>query len=222
MEPLLNFGRISRVQTDSTTSAEKSILTGLFRLALKNLKDDIQAGIVKLQPKDLLILFQLREIVAVDELDDIEAYFVKCGACLFDKTCSLYNEGSDCAFKLKNDLKSSSDIIEIMVQLLRIEGDRIQRSLLIEKKDSGIINRNVSAEIMQYFEMVKTLKEVMQEVESVTVKVTGKGAISKLFGDLIEKAKTQTIEACVCEEIPAIPEKEPVFIKSEVYNGKED
>ena len=167
--------------------AEYKYTKALFQLGANKLLEAVKNDKYLLNARDLRDLHAIKQQVAIDDLDDAGVYFTSCNACLFNKSCSLFEVGSECRFNLMGGaLQSSKDIVNVMVKLLQIESDRIQRSLLIEKMEGGV-DREVSAEIMQYFDMVDRLKNIMSREESVEIKVKGRGAISRLFGDVIKK-----------------------------------
>jgi hypothetical protein len=170
------------------TTAEYKFMKALFQLGANKLLEAVKNDKLLLNARDLRDIHAIKSQVAVDDLDEAGIYFVNCQACIFGKSCSLFEIGSECKFNLRGGmLQSSKDIVEVMVKLLQIESDRIQRSLLIEKLEGGI-DREVSGEIMQYFEMVDRLKNIMSKEESVEIKIKGRGAISRLFGDSIKKS----------------------------------
>lgn len=159
----------------------------LFQLGANKLLEAVKADKILLSARDLKELQFIKNLVAVDDLEDSGMHFIKCNACLYNKACSLFKEGEACRFNLSaTELVASKDIVKVMVQLLQIEGDRIQRGLLIEKME-GTVDSSVSQEIMQYFEMVTRLKSILSNEESIEIKVNGNGVISKLFGGLIRK-----------------------------------
>lgn len=169
------------------STAEYKFMKAIFQLGSSKLLEAVKGDKVLLNARDLREIHAIKSQVALDDLDEAGVYFVSCQACIFGKSCSLFEIGAQCKFNLKGGtLQASKDIVEVMVKLLQIESDRIQRSLLIEKLDGGI-DREVSAEIMQYFEMVDRLKNIMSKEESVEIKIKGRGAISRLFGDSIKK-----------------------------------
>jgi len=168
-------------------AAEYKFTKALFQLGANKLLEALKNDKILLSARDLRDLHAIKQLVAVDDLEESHMYFVACDACLFTKSCTLFEVGAECKFNLRGgSLQSSKDIINVMVKLLQIESDRIQRSLLIEKME-GSVDREVSAEIMQYFEMVDRLKNIVSQQESVEIKVKGRGAISKIFGDIINK-----------------------------------
>lgn len=168
--------------------AEYKFTKALFQLGANKLLEAVKEGKVLLYAKDLKDIHAIKSQVAFDDMEESGMYFVACNACLFSKSCSLFSAGAECGFNLNaGEITNSRDIMDVLVKLLRIESDRIQRSLLIEKIDGGV-DREVSQEMMMYFEMVQKLKNIMAQEESIEIRVKGKGAISKIFGDVIKKS----------------------------------
>ena len=198
--------QITKQRKDESSKSEGIYLDGLFRYSVNLLIERVKNKEIVLLPKEIAILHQLRTSLNVEQIENASAFFETCDNCQFMTSCSLYKEGEECKYNLSKELSDSSDVLQVMLKLLQIEGDRIQRSLLIEKME-GIVDRDVSAEMMQYFDMVNRLKEAMTEEESLTVKRKKTGAISTLFGDIIDKAKSKEIEAeCIVEE-DVVPQK---------------
>lgn len=195
--------QITKQRKDDSSKTEGIYLDGLFRYSVNLLIEKVKNKDIVLLPKEIAILHQLRTTINIEEIENASAFFETCDNCQFMTSCSLYVEGGECKYNLSQELADSSDVLQVMLKLLQIEGDRIQRSLLIEKME-GIVDRDVSAEMMQYFDMVNRLKDAMTEEESLTVKRKKTGAISTLFGDIIDKAKAKNkdIEAeCVVEDV---------------------
>lgn len=179
---------IKRTKKDNESrEAEYKFTKALFQLGANKLLEAVKSDKVLLNSRDLKDLHSIKQASAIDDLEDAGMYFVSCNSCLFHRSCTLFTVGCDCKFNLAGaDIKSSKDIVNVMVKLLQIESDRIQRSLLMEKMDGGI-DKEVSAEIMQFFDMVDRLKNIMTKEESVEIRVKGQGAISKIFGDIINR-----------------------------------
>lgn len=193
-------------------NAEYKYSKALLQLGANKLLEAVKADKVLLNARDLQALQQIKREVAFDDLEDSGMHFISCNACLYSKACSLCKPGEDCRFNLSaTEILSSKDIVKVMVQLLQIEGDRIQRSLLIEKME-GSVDGAVSMEILQYFEMVNRLKNIMSQEESVEIRVKGKGAISKLFGDMLPKNNTPKIEENIEAELPVKSDLETIVI----------
>lgn len=180
------------------------LLNTTFLMGLGKFFEEVKEG-KKVSAKDLSILSGLKKEFNSEPLDDVQIYFTKCDPCFFAKNCNLYRPGGDCSYDLSKQIQKPQDALEIMKKLLTVQGDRMMRGLLIEKMDGGVVDRDVSEEMGMYFEMVKTLKETMDDNESLTLKVKGKGVISKIFNDVIPQEKI----------INAEPPEEPNLLKSE-------
>lgn len=165
------------------------LLNTTFLMSLNNIFEKVKAGDATVSVKELAVLSELKKDFGVEPLDNVQIYFTKCDPCFFAKNCNLFRPGGDCSYDLSKQIQKPQDALDIMKKLLTVQGDRMMRGFLIEKMDGGIIDRDVSEEMAMYFDMVKNLKEIMDDNESLTLKVKGKGVISKLFGDVVPDEK---------------------------------
>ena len=165
-----------------------------FLMALNQVFEGVKSGDKQLSVKDLAILGELKKEFNSEPLEDVQIYFTKCDPCFFAKNCNLFRAGADCSYDLSKQVQKPQDALDIMKKLLTVQGDRMMRGFLVEKLEGGVIDRDVSEEMAMYFDMVKTLKDIMDDNESLTLKVKGKGIVSKLFGEVPEKVE-KTVQA---------------------------
>lgn len=208
---------IKRKIKDDSGEKEYKFLNALNQLGLHKLLERVKAGTSTLSAKDLRDIQDMKARVAFDNLDESGMYFVSCNACMFTRTCSLFQAGAECKFNIKaGEIQTSKDVSNVLLALLRVESDRIQRALLIEKLD-GSIDREVSLEILLFFELVEKLKTITSGEELIEIRVKGKGAISQIFGDLI---KTQS-DINVTPESSATESVGEVIVEEEEGVGKD-
>ena len=169
---------------------ETDAVDAIFRHGLARLAARLKSGDASLGAKDLLMIHELRESLNVDDMSDASFYFTECIACVFQRSCSLYKEGSKCKLDLSDVLGNPKGMLEVMERLVQIHGDRVQRALLIEKLE-GVIDKEVTSEILQYAELVGKYKEMHTETETLKITRTKSGRISNMFGDLIKQAQEQ-------------------------------
>lgn len=178
---------VRRSKRDDSGDKEYKFLQALVQLGMSKLLDAVKSDKVLMGARDLRDLQKMKAWVATDNLDEASIYFITCNACLFSKSCSLYETGGNCRFNLaETKISNSKDIVRVLTQLLEIEKDRIQRSLLIEKLD-GVVDKEVSSEMMLFFDMVERFKSILSTEESISIKVQGKGVISQIFGSMLAK-----------------------------------
>lgn len=181
------------------------MINGTILLSLHNIYQQVKEKKVILNVREVAVLSDLRKEVDQTELENSRDFFKDCNSCIFKTNCNLYESDKNCTYDLTRDIKKPEDALDVMQKLLVIQGDRMMRGLLVEKLEGGVVDRDVSEEMMMYFEMVGKMKEVMDESESLTLKVKGKGIISKLFGGMIEKNEKEFDITPKKREVAGIP-----------------
>lgn len=165
---------------------EYKFLTALSQMGMNNLLEKVKSKEITLGAKDLQILLEMKKGSAREDLDNAHYHFKSCNSCIFDKSCHLYQPGADCKFALGAEIKTPKDAIEIMKRLMTIQQDRLMRGLLIEKTEGNSIDTDVSNEMLNYFEMASSLKQVMESSASVTITARGEGGVlSDIFREFL-------------------------------------
>ena len=150
-----------------------------------------------------------------------------CDACVNAQKCPEYKAGYVCAYSKmfdRFDTRSMADVIQAMQGMASYSLTRLQRAMLTETMDGGIIDPNVTNLINQNMGLMKTLQmmyetgsqEVLKQTKTIrsdgsqeiTTQVSNPqqgGILERIFGDLgknsSEEPEEDIIEAENVREI---------------------
>lgn len=113
-----------------------------------------------------------------------------CANCYLQDKCGHFDEEATCRYRTEITIGGAKDILELIKMIIEIQGERIVFGRFIEAMEGGYVDRNLSEEIKRLMEMVKMLKEINQDEESISIHVKGqkaveqssKGILSEIFG----------------------------------------
>lgn len=107
---------------------------------------------------------------------------VLCDKCYLEKRCPKYTEGGECVYNLEVNIDKNTDMITVAKRLLNIQAERVFRASIIEKTDGGAMDGNLSEEIDRYMDMLQRFKDLGDYRDTIEIKATGSGILSKIFG----------------------------------------
>lgn len=111
-----------------------------------------------------------------------------CDNCYVRDRCPMFKPSQECVFTPeKIIMETAADMTQAMKSLLVFQLQRINQARNIENLDGGYPDGSLSAEIDRFFEIVRTIKEVGDNRDTIEVRARGKGIITQIFGDMLKR-----------------------------------
>ena len=109
-----------------------------------------------------------------------------CDSCVGQDKCPAYEKSATCSLTEVVPFTSPADMVDAMKMLLSAQLERVQFALLQERMAGGFLDPNVSSELERYFTLVDRVNQMGDRRDTVTIKAKGAGAISTIFGKLLQ------------------------------------
>ena len=109
-----------------------------------------------------------------------------CSNCYLQDKCQFFEDGEECHFKTAVNIENPNDLFELIKQMIEIQGERVLFGRFIEEMEGGYVDRNLSSEVERMLDMVKQLRDIMQEKEEISIQMRGKEAVKSGGGILSE------------------------------------
>lgn len=109
-----------------------------------------------------------------------------CNTCRVAQSCPAFTPDSECAFGFPVEVRSREQLLSTMQALVEMQMARIGFGRFTEEMEGGTADPAVSEEIDRFFKMVKVMRELSENRESLRVQIDGRspevGLLSRLFG----------------------------------------
>jgi hypothetical protein len=116
---------------------------------------------------------------------------MKCDNCYISDSCDYKQDGAECHFELSNTFTSPAEFAGAFQTVLQLQYQRILHATMIEKRDGGVIDRQLSAEFQRLTDMMMTFREMVapraEPDLGVKIEAKGKGAVSQLLEAVFAK-----------------------------------
>jgi len=111
-----------------------------------------------------------------------------CDHCYARDRCPEFKPGQECVFQKGGPkVETGTEIRQAILNLLAVQIQRINQARNIENLDGGYPDGSLSAEMDRFLEMVRTLRDISDTRDSLTVQARGPGIITRIFGEMIKK-----------------------------------
>jgi len=109
--------------------------------------------------------------------------YLKCDHCYLQDRCPHFKAEQSCVFSLFEDFSKKENMMDMLKNIIAIQYGRVLRGKLVEEADGGVPDKVVSVEIKMLLDLLKSIKELSSEQESISIQAKGgPGIISQLFG----------------------------------------
>ena len=115
--------------------------------------------------------------------------FGMCDLCMISKSCKSYSAGSPCSIDFNSVFlqhgRTAEGVKESALDLLELQYQRIQRSIMMEGSNYGVVDPAVGQELERYFKLLEKFKKLHEKpANKLTITEEGGGGIlSKLLKD---------------------------------------
>jgi hypothetical protein len=108
-----------------------------------------------------------------------------CDRCFLRERCPFYEENGKCKLKFRPDIKDGKGLRELLMNVIKLQAERIMRGLMFEAIDGGLPSKVISEEIDRLMDVLRVCKSILGGKEEVVIKAEGgKGIqlLQELFG----------------------------------------
>jgi hypothetical protein len=112
----------------------------------------------------------------------------QCNVCSLNSFCPKYERDSYCGFDIPVQLRTKSEVADMMSTLLEIQGQRALMAKFEEDLMSQGPTPEASAEIERFFRLTEASKRISEDRQTIQVVATssnGEGPLSQLFGSRV-------------------------------------
>jgi hypothetical protein len=100
-------------------------------------------------------------------------------------SCPAFQPEAECAYRLPINLQSREDMLTFLHGVIEMQSQRVMFGRFVEELEGGYPDVNLSGEIDRLMRLVKELREVSDNRDSLKVNIearAGAGMISRIFG----------------------------------------
>jgi hypothetical protein len=110
---------------------------------------------------------------------------LQCNTCAINGACPKFTQDSECSYNFEINLVKPEDFQRAFKSILELEYMRIARASLFETHDGGSLDKKLSGEMANFFQMVKDMKEIMSAPkEKITITAEGGGAVTTMLNEI--------------------------------------
>lgn len=110
----------------------------------------------------------------------------QCDTCFVAANCPAFKPANTCAFNLPIEVKSRDQLKSLLTSIIEMQGQRVAFMRYAEELNGGYADPNVSQEVDRLFKLVKSVNELEQNKERITITAERQGSggvLSAIFGD---------------------------------------
>ena len=124
-------------------------------------------------------------------IDPLEFPPHQCNTCEAQSVCVYFKANAACAFEetLGFKLESGMDAVNLMLELIRVDAERVKRAQLMERMMGGGMNPELSLRSDALFEKLAKLKMLAQAETPAPTGTAANGVIGQLFQSILAPRK---------------------------------
>lgn len=154
---------------------------------------DEKADILECNKKVLQVSAKGEEIIKVDaalstDLENPIHEKLQCDSCYISDKCKKFSAGADCSYNLGIELNNAADFAIALKNVLELEYQRVLTGAVFERAEGGVLDKKVSTEMTNLFQMMKDMKEILSpKSEKLTIHAEGgSGTVSEMLKELFK------------------------------------
>jgi len=123
--------------------------------------------------------------------DDRAHETLHCDTCHISGRCPRYKEGEPCGFDVNIRLEKHADLKRAVQVVLEAEFGRVMTGVLFEKIEGGILDKNLSEEMVKFLTIVERAKSIfdIRGEEELTIHAKGsQGAVAQMLASVFSPA----------------------------------
>jgi hypothetical protein len=114
--------------------------------------------------------------------------FIQCDTCYIKDRCPMFSPGSECAYEIPVEIRTSPQLTALQDTLIEIQTQRVMRMNLIEQVEGGHADKNTSEEMDRLQRMIdKKINNAKERTPLIQMAVQGgsggPGFISRMWGE---------------------------------------
>lgn len=110
----------------------------------------------------------------------------QCDDCFLAGQCPKFQPGAKCAYEIPVQIQNKGQVVGSAIHLLEMQLQRIEFLRMSEDLQGGYADPTLSSEIERYFVMLERTRDIMDNRDSFTVHIEGRGdaggILSEIFG----------------------------------------
>jgi len=124
--------------------------------------------------------------------DDRAHEALHCDTCHISGRCPRYKEKQPCGYDINIRMETKADLQRAIQVVLEAEFGRVMTGVLFEKIEGGILDKNLSAELMTFVQLVERVKNIfdIRGEEELTIKAKGGGAVASMMASVFSQGSS--------------------------------
>lgn len=133
-----------------------------------------------------------RRLNVVNDLgfDDRHHETMHCDTCHMQGRCPRYKPEQPCGYDINIRIETKADMQRALQMIMEIQHGRVMTGVLFEKLEGGVLDKNLSAEVKLYNDLIHGMREIFdpRPEEELTLKAKGsKGALSSMLASVFQR-----------------------------------
>ena len=200
-------------QPEISDNSEDTLYTSLMELGIgpsdnsgSEMRKVERTELVERDPNEVVSIpvfgYQMKTIVETEDGKDVlkdvpvvqsqYSSLRQCNTCFVAANCPAFKPDTTCAFNLPIEVKSRDQLKSLLTSIIEMQGQRVAFMRYAEELNGGYADPNVSQEVDRLFKLVKTVNELEQNKERITItaeRQSSGGVLSAIFGDKAQVLK---------------------------------
>lgn len=108
-----------------------------------------------------------------------------CDSCYIAGKCPRFRSGSSCGYDVNIRMETKADLQRALQIVVETQFGRVMTGVLFEKVEGGSLDKSVSAEMKEFINMVKGIRDIFDPREEITIKAKGgQGAVANMLASV--------------------------------------